>query len=117
MYVNKIWMSEGAHGVKTASNIYFKKPLDQLQLHEAALLAGMPQSPENYNPFRNPDKAEKRRNIVLSLMNQHGFISKEEMEQAQQIPVESSLVKPEERNKDERPFDSFIDRVIDEVRR
>jgi penicillin-binding protein 1A len=114
MYVNKIWMSEGA-GVKTAARIYFNKPLEELQLHEVALLAGMPQSPENYNPFRNPEKAEKRRNIVLSLMNQHGFISKEDMEKAQKIPVGSSLVKEENRQKDKKPFDSFVDRVIDEV--
>jgi penicillin-binding protein 1A len=115
MYVNKVWMSEGAHGVKTAAKIYFNKPLDKLELHEAALLAGMPQSPENYNPFTHPDRAEKRRNIVLSLMHQHGFISKDEMEKAQQIPVESTLVKEEDRKKDKKPFDSFVDRVIDEV--
>jgi penicillin-binding protein 1A len=115
MYVNKVWMSEGAHGIKTAAKIYYNKPLEELQLHEAALLAGMPQSPENYNPFRNPDKAEKRRNIVLSLMNQHGFISKEKMEQAQAIPVESSLVPVDQRQKADKPFDSFVDRVIDEV--
>lgn len=115
MYVNKIWMSEGAHGIKTAAKIYFDKELDQLELHEAALLAGMPQSPENYNPFRNPDNAEKRRNIVLSLMNQHGFISKDEMEQAQAIPVESTLLPEDKRVKKESKFDSFVDQVIDEV--
>ncbi|MFT9600599.1 PBP1A family penicillin-binding protein [Mesobacillus sp.] len=116
MYVNKIYMSENMHGVLTASKTYFGKDLSELELHEAALLAGMPQSPNNYNPFTNPEKAEKRRNIVLSLMNQHGFISKEEMEKAQKIPVESSLVKEENRkNKDEEPFDAFVDMVIEEV--
>ncbi|QED48401.1 transglycosylase domain-containing protein [Cytobacillus dafuensis] len=115
MYVNKIWMSEGSHGVLTASHIYFGKDLDELELHEAALLAGMPQSPENYNPFKHPDKAEKRRNIVLSLMNQHGFITKEEMEAAQKIPVESSLVKEEDRKHNDSPYDSFVDVVIDEM--
>lgn len=94
MYVNKIYMSEG-HGVLTASKIFFGKELSELELHEAALLAGMPQSPNNYNPFDHPDKAEKRRNIVLSLMNQHGFITKEEMEAAQKVPVESTLVAEE----------------------
>ncbi|CAM4057584.1 PBP1A family penicillin-binding protein [Mesobacillus thioparans] len=116
MYVNKIYMSENMHGVLTASRTYFGKDLDQLELHEAALLAGMPQSPNNYNPFTNPEKAEKRRNIVLSLMHQHGIISKEEMEKAQKIPVESSLVKEENRkSKDEEPFDAFVDMVIEEV--
>ncbi|MBU8879061.1 PBP1A family penicillin-binding protein [Bacillus sp. FJAT-29790] len=115
MYVNKIWMSERSHGVLTASHIYFGKDLDQLTLSEAALLAGMPQSPENYNPFKHPDRAEKRRNIVLSLMNQHGFISKEEMEAAKAIPVESSLVKEEDRKRNDSPYDSFVDVVINEV--
>lgn len=116
MYVNKIFMSENMHGVLTASRTYFGKDLNELELHEAALLAGMPQSPNNYNPFTNPEKAEQRRNIVLSLMHQHGFISKEKMENAQKIPVESSLVKEENRNnKEEEPFDAFVDMVIEEV--
>lgn len=114
MYVNKIFMSRG-YGVLTASKIYFDKDLDELELHEAALLAGMPQSPNNYDPFKNPENAEKRRNIVLSLMNQHGFISKEEMEAAQKIPVESTLVKKENRQTDDSKYDSFVDVVIDEV--
>jgi penicillin-binding protein 1A len=116
MYVNKIFMSERSHGVLTASKIYFGKELDELELHEAALLAGMPQSPNNYNPFKHPKEAEHRRNVVLSLMHQHGFISKEEKENAQKIPIESSLVKAEDRNKkDEKSFDAFVDLVIDEV--
>ncbi|MBP2241340.1 penicillin-binding protein 1A [Cytobacillus eiseniae] len=117
MYVNKIWMAQRSHGVLTASHIYFGKELDELELHEAALLAGMPQSPENYNPFKHPERAEKRRNIVLSLMNQHGFITKEEMEAAQLIPVESSLVKEEDRKQNDAPYDSFVDIVIEEVER
>lgn len=116
MYVNKIYMSENMHGVLTASKTYFGKDLSELELHEAALLAGMPQSPNNYNPFTNPEKAEKRRNTVLMLMHQHGFISLEEKEDAQKIPVESSLVKEENRkNKNEEPFDAFVDMVIEEV--
>ncbi|WP_282155640.1 PBP1A family penicillin-binding protein [Cytobacillus gottheilii] len=115
MYVNKIWMSQGSHGVLTASKIYFGKELNELELHEAAMLAGMPQSPENYNPFKHPDRAEQRRNIVLSLMNQHGFITEEEMKAAQEIPVESSLVPEDQRETDDMPYDSFVDVVIDEV--
>lgn len=117
MYVNKIYMSENMHGVLTASKTYFgKDDLSELELHEAALLAGMPQSPNNYNPFTNPEKAEKRRNTVLYLMHQHGFISQEQKENAQKIPVESSIVKEENRkNKNEEPFDAFVDMVIEEV--
>jgi penicillin-binding protein 1A len=115
IYVNKNLMSGKIHGIKTGANVYFGKDLDELKLHEVAVLAGLPQSPNNYNPFIYPDRAEKRRNIVLRLMNQHGFISKEEMESAQKIPIESTLVKKEDRILDENPYDSFIDVVIDEV--
>lgn len=115
MYFNKIYMSENMHGIATASKVYFGKDLKDIELHEAALLAGMPQSPNNYNPFVYPEKAEQRRNVVLMLMNKHGFITKEQMEEAQNIPVETSLVSAENRQHNKKPYDSFIDVVIDEV--
>jgi penicillin-binding protein 1A len=116
MYFNKVYMSSGINGFGTAATHYFGKELKDLELHEAALLAGMPQSPNNYNPFDYPEKAEKRRNIVLSLMNQHGKITKEDMEKAQAVPVTDSLVSEETR--EERSVDkyeAFVDVVIDEV--
>lgn len=115
MYVNKVFVSENSHGLATAAKIYYNKELSELTLPEAAQLAGMPQSPNNYNPFDHPDLAEKRRNIVLMLMEQHGYITKEQMEEAKSVPVTASLVKEEERVRDEKPFDSFVDAVIDEV--
>lgn len=115
MYVNKVFVSENSHGLATAAKIYYGKPLSELTLAEAAQLAGMPQSPNNYNPFDHPDLAEKRRNIVLMLMEQHGYITKEQMDEAKSVPVTASLVKEEERVRDEKPFDSFVDAVIDEV--
>ncbi|WP_456274266.1 transglycosylase domain-containing protein [Bacillus sp. AK031] len=116
MYFNKVYMSAGINGFGTAATYYYGKELKDLELHEAALLAGMPQSPNNYNPFNFPEKAEKRRNIVLSLMHQHGKISQEEMAQAQAVPVTETLVSEEKR--EERSVDkyqAFIDVVIDEV--
>jgi penicillin-binding protein 1A len=115
MYVNKVFVSENSHGLATAAKIYYGKELKDLTLPEAAQLAGMPQSPNNYNPFDYPDNAEKRRNIVLTLMEQHGYITKAEMEEAKSVPVTATLVKEEERVRDEKPFDSFVDAVIDEV--
>ena len=115
MYVNKIYMSENMSGVKTAAKAYFNKPLDELTLSEAALLAGMPQAPNTYNPFNNPEKAEKRRNIVLSLMNQHGYITKAEMEEAQKVPVTDSLVAEEDRETNKLPYDPFIKQVVKEI--
>ena len=87
MYINKVFVSENSHGLATAAKIYYGKSLNELTLPEAAQIAGMPQSPNNYNPFDHPDLAEKRRNIVLTLMEQHGYISKEEMDAAKSVPV------------------------------
>lgn len=116
MYINKVLVSDNNFGIATAAKIYYGKSLKDLTLSEAAQIAGIPQSPNNYNPFTHPDLAEKRRNIVLSLMNQHGYITKQQMVEAQKVPIESTLVKEEMRNKDEKPFDSFVDAVIDEVK-
>src|SRR5690606_12995947 len=65
MYFNKILMSGNTYGFGTAAEHFYGKPLSELGLPEMALLAGMPQSPNNYNPFNHPEAAEKRRNIVL----------------------------------------------------
>ena len=114
MYLNKIYYSSRAYGVAKAAETYFgKSDLSQLTLPEAALLAGIPQSPNNYNPFTHPEAAEKRRNTVLSLMVKHGFISKEEAEEAKKVPVQSLLT--ENKQQSDIPYDSFIDQVIDEV--
>jgi penicillin-binding protein 1A len=112
IYLNKIYFANRAYGVAKAAETYFGKKLDELELHEAAMLAGMPQSPNNYDPFRHPEAAEKRRNIVLTLMAKHGFISQIEADQAKNIPVELSLVKSK---LDTEPYKAFVDRVIDEV--
>ncbi|EKN69569.1 membrane carboxypeptidase [Neobacillus bataviensis LMG 21833] len=116
MYANKVYVSQNSHGLATAAKIYYGKSLKELTLAEAAQIAGMPQSPNNYNPFDHPDLAEKRRNIVLTLMDQHGFISKQEMEEAKKVSVAATVLKPEQRTVDEKPFDSFVDAVIDEVK-
>lgn len=115
IYINKIFYANGIHGIETASKYYFNKNLDELELQERAFLAGMPQSPNNYNPYKYPDKADNRKNIVLSLMYQHGKISKEEMENAKAISVTETLVPEEENNKSSYKYDSFVDQVIREV--
>lgn len=116
LYVNKVFMSERTIGISTAAQVYFGKELKDLTLPEAALLAGMPQSPNNYNPFEYPDQAEKRRNIVLSLMHQHGYISEAEKNEAQTTSVTDSLVKEEDRTQQgDIPYDAFIGQVIKEI--
>ncbi|WP_042346470.1 transglycosylase domain-containing protein [Bacillus massiliigorillae] len=116
MYINKIFYGANANGIATAARTYFDKDLKDLTLDEAATLAGLPQSPSRYNPFNNPERAEKRRNVVLSLMNQHGYISESEMKEAQNISIEKRLIPENKRGKDNTdPYDAFITQVIEEV--
>lgn len=116
MYVNKVYMSSGIHGFSTASKLYFGKELKDLNLSEAATLAGMPQSPNNYNPFDYPENAEKRRNIVLKLMENAEFIKPEEREKAAKTSVASSLVPEKKReNTTNNKHNAIIDQVINEV--
>src|SRR5690606_21450424 len=79
-------------------------------------LAGMPQSPNGYNPFKNPERAEKRRNTVLGLMYKHGKITKDEMEKAKAIPVTETLLPEDQRqqNKDSK-YLAYVDIVLDEL--
>jgi penicillin-binding protein 1A len=112
MYLNKIYFSEGAYGVATAAQTYFGKKLNELELHEIALLAGMPQRPNLYNPFINPEEAEIRRNLVLTLMLKHGFISEEEATEAKDIPVTETLVKQTEAKE---KYYQFMRQVLNEI--
>jgi len=116
MYFNKVLMSGSIYGIGTASNHFFGRELKDLELHEMAMLAGMPQSPNNFNPFKHPEAAEKRRNIVLRLMEQHGKITKEEMETAQAIPVTEGLVAEEKRQASNKTkYPAFLDIVLNEI--
>lgn len=115
MYVNKVWMESRSYGIQTAARVYLGKDLNELTLPEAAMLAGIPQSPYNYNPFKFPEKAEKRKDTVLYLMNLHGYITEEEMKAAQEVEVASFILPEEQRVKSSTPYDAFIDLVKDEV--
>jgi penicillin-binding protein 1A len=75
MYLNKIYFGAGAYGVQAASNTYFGKDVSQLTLPECSLMAGLVQSPNNYNPFTNYDRAKARQKLVLGGMVASGFIS------------------------------------------
>ncbi|QTM98888.1 PBP1A family penicillin-binding protein [Sediminibacillus dalangtanensis] len=119
MYVNKIYYSDNIYGIATAADYYFDKELDELTLPQAALLAGMPQSPNGYNPYDHPERAKERRDIVLSLMEEHDKITHEERMKAEKTPITEGLVK---RDDGERTYlsasdgyEAFIDVVISEV--
>ena len=74
-YLNKVYFGAGAHGVQTAANIYFGKGVSDLNLAESALLAGLVQSPSNYDPFIHMDRAKKRQQAVLNNMVECEFIT------------------------------------------
>lgn len=100
MYLNKIYYSDGIYGSQTAAKYYFNKSLKDLNLAETAYLAGLPQVPNQYNVYDNPEAAEKRKDTVLYLMERHGRITKKEMNEAQDTPIDKNLVDRtvEERN-------------------
>ena len=87
MYMNQIFFGSNAYGIKVAAQTFFgKSPID-LTVEEAATLVGMVNKPTRYNPALNPDKSLARRNLVISRMEQNGFLTKEEADSIQQIPI------------------------------
>ncbi|HVX39094.1 MAG TPA: PBP1A family penicillin-binding protein [Gemmatimonadaceae bacterium] len=87
LYLNQIYLGNGAYGVETASQRYFGKSVKDLNLAEAATLAALPKGPEYYNPRRYPDRAVQRRNVVLGLMRQAGYITGAQASEAQAYPL------------------------------
>jgi penicillin-binding protein 1A len=83
LYLNQIYLGEGAYGVGAASNTYFGKPVQNLSLAECALLAGLPPSPNNLSPLKNPQKARERQMYVLNRMVERKMITKEQAQKAQ----------------------------------
>lgn len=110
-YVNDSCLGGSVYGVEEASKYYFGKTVSELSLPEAALIAGMYQAPNKYNPYKNPDLAKTRRSTVLSLMVRHGYITQEEADMANAVDISSMLVGAG----DESDYQGYIDTVIDEV--
>ena len=110
LYLNEIFLGLNSYGVAAASLNYFGKSLDQLSLEELAYLAALPKGPNNYHPFRQKERATERRNWVLLQMFDNGYITEEEMKQAQAKPL---VVNP-------RPFGAQLfaaESFAEEVRR
>ena len=95
LYGNQIYLGSGMYGFEAASEYYFSKHAKDLNLTEAALLAGLPKGPYAYSPLVNPDKALRRRNLVLSEMESDGVITHVEAEKARQAPLGLRIAQPE----------------------
>lgn len=87
IYLNNIYFGRGVYGIYEASKSYFGKELSELTLEECALIASLPKAPYTYNPFRNPDLALNRRNIVLYRMHDLGYINDAEYKNALNEPL------------------------------
>ena len=112
-YVNNHFLGGNIYGVEEASNAYFGKSVGELNLSEAAILAGMFKSPNYYRPTTNPKNAAARRKTVLYYMRKAGYITKEEEEMANSIPVEALTVDAGTYNAN--PYQGFIDTVAEEL--
>jgi penicillin-binding protein 1A len=82
LYINQIYLGQRAYGFAAAAQTYFGKPISQIGLAEAAMLAGLPKAPSSYNPVVNPPRAKARQQYVLRRMNELGFISDADLAKA-----------------------------------
>lgn len=82
LYLNQIYLGEGAYGVEAAARTYFGKHAQELTLAECALIAGLPRSPNLYSPITNPERARQRMKVVLDRLVSEGYITREEHEEA-----------------------------------
>ncbi len=87
LYANQISLGHGAFGFEAASEFYFSKPAKKLTLEEAALLAGLPKGPTVYSPINHPDRAQKRRNLVINAMLEDGKITAAQAADARSAPL------------------------------
>jgi penicillin-binding protein 2A len=116
MYLNKIYLGEGMFGVEDAAKYYFGKSVSDkdFTLEEAAMLAALPKAPTTYSPFNNPDKAKERRDTVLRLMYEQGYITKEQKEQAQARPLPKEPKEPADAGM-KKGYRAFLDYVMREA--
>jgi penicillin-binding protein 1A len=108
LYANQIFLGHGAYGYEAASEYYFSKPAKKLKLEEAALLAGLPKAPQYYSPITHPDRAIKRRNLVLNAMLEDGKITSTQAAEARSKPILLNLQKDQ---------NSLAPHYVEEIRR
>lgn len=91
LYLNKIYLGNRSYGVGAAANVYYGKPLQELNLPQFAMIAGLPKAPSAFNPIANPDRALLRRDYVLRRMWEVGYISQQDYLSAIQAPITASF--------------------------
>ena len=114
-YINKVYMSNGNYGMQTAAKNYYGKDSKDLSIPQLALLAGMPQAPNQYDPYSHPEEAESRRNLVLSEMQKQGYLTVEQYETAINTPITDGLQSLKASNTYPPYLDNYLKEVIDQV--
>ena len=114
-YINKVYMSNGNYGMQTAAQNYYGKDLKDLSLPQLALLAGMPQAPNQYDPYSHPEAALDRRNLVLSEMRGQDYISAEQYEKAVNTPITDGLQSLKSASNYPAYMDNYLKEVINQV--
>ena len=114
-YVNKVYMSNRTYGMKTASETFYGKELKELSLAQLALLAGMPQAPNQYDPYSHPEDAKNRRDLVLSEMLAEKYIDNSQYEQAILTPVTDGLLPLSNDAAYPAYMDNYLKQVVEEV--
>ena len=114
-YLNTINLGAGCYGVQSASRRYFGKDVSLLTLSEAAVLAAIPQNPTGYNPITNPTNNKKRREIVLSYMEEQGYITARQKEEAMADDVYTRIQEQNSIYEEESVYSYYEDALIDQV--
>jgi len=112
-YMNRVYLGAGTYGVEAASRVYFKKPADQLNLQQAAIIAGLLKAPSRYSPLSNPEEAEKRAKVVLNAMVDAGYIKQKEADNASVNKLDRKIVSAV--GKSSRYFSDWIVDNLDNV--
>ena len=109
MYLNTIYFGHNCYGLESAAKFYFSKSAEELNLSESATLAGLLSSPNNYSPFKNPEKCLMRRNLVLKAMKDCKFISDGQYENTLKSPINA------QKNSEKGSFSDYTEAVFDEL--
>lgn len=109
MYLNTIYFGHNCYGLQSAAEFYFNKKAENLNLTESATIVGLLTSPNNYSPFKNPEKSLKRRNTVLNSMRECGYIDENTYDEAINTPLNAV------KSVSENNYDCYINAVFDEL--
>ena len=90
LYANKIYLGNRAYGIEAAARVYYGKSVDELALHQIAMIAGLPKAPSKFNPLSNLERAVSRRNWILGRMHKLGYIDQQQYDDARQMPDDAS---------------------------